>query len=83
MSITNYVKRLFVIEGVVTFVVTVVAMWLLLDSPLTTRWLTPEERTLVSERINRNTVGLSLNKGAMAGLKQALRDPILYIFAFI
>jgi hypothetical protein len=58
-------------------------MYLLPDSPLTTRWLTPEERTLASERIDRDTVGLAANKGAMAGLKQSLRDPFLYIFCFM
>jgi hypothetical protein len=58
-------------------------MYLLPDSPLTTRWLTPEERTLAFERIARDTGGLAPNKGAIAGLKQAFGDYLLYIFALM
>jgi hypothetical protein len=58
-------------------------MYLLPDSPLATRWLTTEERTLAPERIARDTVGLAPNKGAVAGLKQAFSDPLLYIFALM
>jgi hypothetical protein len=58
-------------------------VYLLPDSPLTTRWLAPEERTLAFERIARDTVGLTPNKGAIAGLKQAFGDYLLYIFALM
>lgn len=58
-------------------------MHLLPDSPLNTRWLTVGERELAQVRINRDTVGLATNKGAFAGLKQALRDPMLYVFCFM
>jgi hypothetical protein len=75
--------RLFLIEGLVTFGVSLFAIFLLPDDPLTTRWLTPEERTLADERIKRDTVGLAPNKGAIAGLKQCLSDPLLYAFAFL
>ncbi|KAL3419266.1 hypothetical protein PVAG01_09488 [Phlyctema vagabunda] len=74
---------LFIIEGVVTFAVAGAALILLPDHPLTTRWLTPEERELASDRIKRDTVGLAQNQGAMAGLKQAFSDPLLYILAFM
>jgi hypothetical protein len=67
-------SRLFKIEGVVTFAVAVVAVYLLPDSPLTTRWLAPEERALAFERIARDTVGLAPNNGAIAGFKQAFGD---------
>lgn len=74
---------LFIIEGVVTFAVAGAAIYLLPDSPLTTQWLTPEERALAQARIDHDTVGLAPNAGALAGFKQAARDPLLYLFCFI
>jgi hypothetical protein len=58
-------------------------MYLLPDFPLTTKWLTPEERILADERIKRDTVGIAPNKGSMEGFKQAVRDPRLYLLAFM
>lgn len=58
-------------------------MFLLPDSPLTTKWLTEEERQLAQDRIDRDTVGLAPSQGALAGLKQCVRDPLLYLFAFM
>lgn len=53
------------------------------DHPLTTRWLTPEERIMADARINRDTVGLAPNAGARAGFNQAIRDPRLYLLCFM
>lgn len=74
---------LFIIEGVVTFGVAIVCIFLLPDEPLTTRWLTPEQQQLAHERIQRDTVGLEQSKGARAGFMQALRDPRLYLLVFM
>jgi len=69
--------------GVVTVGVAVICIFLLPDTPLTTRWLTPEQRQLAHDRIQRDTVGLSESKGARAGFMQALRDPRLYLLVFM
>ncbi|KKY20863.1 putative vitamin h transporter [Phaeomoniella chlamydospora] len=74
---------LFIIEGVVTFGVAIIGMVLLPDFPLTTWWLTHEERQLAHERIQRDTVGVETGKGARAGLAQAVRDPRLYLLCFM
>ncbi|KAH8589040.1 vitamin H transporter [Bisporella sp. PMI_857] len=71
-------KWLFIIEGAVTFVVALVAIFLLPDDPLTTRWLSPDEQQLAHSRIAKDTVNLAPNKGAIAGLKQAVKDPLFY-----
>ncbi|KAF2015180.1 MFS general substrate transporter [Aaosphaeria arxii CBS 175.79] len=76
-------KWLFIIEGIVTFGVAIIGMWMLPDYPLTTRWLTPEERQLAHERIERDTVGIEPSKGARAGFKQAIRDPRLYLLCLM
>ncbi|KAJ4319521.1 hypothetical protein N0V94_003856 [Neodidymelliopsis sp. IMI 364377] len=69
-------KWLFIIEGAVTFGIAMLGLFLLPDYPLTTRWLTPEERQIAHDRIVRDTVGLEPSKGARAGFKQAIRDPL-------
>lgn len=74
---------LFIIEGVVTFGIAVLGLFMLPDHPLTTRWLTPEERELAHARILADTVGSENSKGVLAGLKEACRDPRLYLLAFM
>ncbi|EMR67216.1 putative vitamin h transporter protein [Eutypa lata UCREL1] len=74
---------LFIIEGVVTFCVAIVGMTMLPDSPLTTRWLTPEERQLAHDRMMRDTVDSEDSKGTRAGFLQAIKDPRLYLLAFM
>lgn len=76
-------RWLFIIEGIVTFVVGLVGMWTLADSPLTTRWLKPEERQLAHDRMIADTVGLEESKGSRAGFMQAVRDPRLRLLCFI
>jgi MFS family permease len=74
---------LFIIEGCVTFCIAVLSAFTLADNPLTTKWLTEEERQLAHGRMVKDTVGAQESKGARAGLAQALRDPRLYLFCFI
>ena len=74
---------LFIIEGVVTFGVAIIAIFMLADNPLTTRWLSPEQRQLAHNRMVQDTVGLEESKGARAGFLQAVRDPRLWLLCFI
>ena len=74
---------LFIVEGCLTFGVAVIGMFTLADSPLTTRWLNPEERQLAHDRMLRDTVGLQESKGSRAGFMQAVRDPRLWLLCFI
>lgn len=74
---------LFIIEGILTFAIAIIGMFTLADSPLTTRWLTPEERQLAHDRMVKDTVGLQESKGARAGFAQAVRDPRLWLLCFI
>ncbi|KAM0755785.1 MFS general substrate transporter [Meredithblackwellia eburnea MCA 4105] len=74
---------LFIIEGVVTFAIAILALFLLPDHPLTTRWLTPDERLLAQARMDRDTVGLEPSKGAVHGLKQAIYDRKLWLLTLM
>ncbi|KAL1893979.1 hypothetical protein Sste5346_006120 [Sporothrix stenoceras] len=76
-------RWLFIIEGVVTFTIALISVFLLPNSPMETRWLTPEERQMVVDRINRDTVGMETKTGVWSGLLQAVRDPRLYLFVFM
>ncbi|KAI7781615.1 mfs transporter protein [Diaporthe eres] len=44
-------RMIFVVEGIITVGLSIVAFALLTDRPETARWLTPEERQLVSHRV--------------------------------
>ncbi|KAL2862694.1 putative MFS transporter [Aspergillus lucknowensis] len=74
---------LFIIEGVVTFCIAILGVFMLPDHPLTTKWLTPEERQLAHDRILADTVGSETSRGVLAGLKETCRDPRLYVLAFM
>ncbi|KAH8900574.1 MFS general substrate transporter [Thozetella sp. PMI_491] len=74
---------LFILQGVVTFVIAIIGFFVLPDFPSTTKWLTPEERELAH---NRMEMDITQNKGTestLAGLKQAVRDPLVWCFMFM
>lgn len=76
-------KYLFIILGAITFAIAVLALFLLPDHPLGTRWLTPEQRELAQARMDRDTVGLEKSQGALLGFKQAVIDPRLWLFVLL
>jgi sugar phosphate permease len=76
-------RWLFIILGVVTFGIAIIALWALPDHPLTTRWLKPEEQQLAHSRMERDTVGLEESKGAWVGLKQAAKDSKLWFLTLL
>jgi MFS family permease len=73
-------KWLFILQGAVTFVIAVVGYFILPDFPLTTKWLTEEERQLAHNRMELDTVGNKGETSTMEGLKQAAKDPLVWIF---
>ncbi|WQF86330.1 Putative major facilitator superfamily, MFS transporter superfamily [Colletotrichum destructivum] len=76
-------RWLFIIQGVVTFILAIVAYFILPDEPLTTRWLTPEERILANERILRDTVGNTGQTTTWSGLLEAAKDPKVWLFTLM
>lgn len=78
------VCRLFIIEGITTVATALVAIPVLPDHPLTTKWLSPQERQLAHDRICRDTVEQSDGAGGtMANLKAAFGDSRLYLLALM
>lgn len=76
-------RWLFILQGVATFVVALVGIYMLPDDPTVTRWLTPEERIHASERIRQDTVDEDGKVSTIVGLKQALKDYRVWIFVFM
>ncbi|KAH7125945.1 major facilitator superfamily transporter [Dactylonectria macrodidyma] len=73
-------KWLFILQGAVTFVIAVIGFFLLPDFPQTTWWLTPAERDLAYNRMELDTVDNKGETSTTEGLKQAAKDPIVWIF---
>ncbi|POR37660.1 Uncharacterized protein TPAR_02147 [Tolypocladium paradoxum] len=76
-------KWLFILQGVVTFAIAVAGFFLLPDFPLTTWWLTPEERDLAYNRMELDTVANQGETSTWKGLSQAAKDPMVWIFCFM
>ncbi|BFZ56517.1 hypothetical protein PYCC9005_003564 [Savitreella phatthalungensis] len=74
---------LFFLQGAITFVVACLSILTLPDTPLTTRWLSDDERQLASSRVRRDTVEDQGETSPLRGARQALKDPLLYLFAAI
>ncbi|KAL4976440.1 major facilitator superfamily domain-containing protein [Aspergillus desertorum] len=72
---------LFILQGAATFAVAVGAAFILPDDPLHTRWLTQEERQLAHDRIVADTVGARHQTSTFSGVKEAARDPRVWLFA--
>jgi hypothetical protein len=71
---------LFLITGLTTFVVAIGSAFTLPDNPLTTRWLTPEERRLAHDRVQRDVVERREGSGSVKGLIEAAKDGKLWLF---
>lgn len=76
-------KWLFILQGAVTFVVAVAGFFFLPDFPLTTWWLTEDERNLAYNRMELDTVANKGQTSTVLGLKQACKDPMVWIFCFM
>ncbi|KAH8179456.1 major facilitator superfamily protein [Sarocladium implicatum] len=76
-------RWLFILQGAVTLVIAIIAFFILPDEPLTTRWLTPEERTLAHERIQRDTVQNTGETTSWKGIFEAAKDRKVWLFVFM
>lgn len=78
-------KWLFIIEGLITVVLSLLAFFILPNYPATTKWLTPEQKKLATARL------LSVAAASeepehlshWAAFKLAIKDPKTYIFMII
>ncbi|KAF6810846.1 hypothetical protein CSOJ01_06061 [Colletotrichum sojae] len=76
-------RWLFIIQGIITFVISIASAFVLPDEPLNTRWLSEDERRLAHSRVARDTVHLHENTSTFAGLLEACRDPRLWVLVLM
>ncbi|KAF2176584.1 pantothenate transporter liz1 [Zopfia rhizophila CBS 207.26] len=76
-------RWLFILQGAVTFVIALVGYFVLPDFPLTTVWLTQDERELAHNRMELDTVQNKGETSTFKGFKQAAKDPMVWIFAMM
>jgi MFS family permease len=74
-------RWLFILQGIVTFVIAIFGFFLLPDFPHNTWWLTQEERDLATNRMALDTVGNKGDTSVWAGFRQAAADPMVWTFA--
>ncbi|EQB47904.1 MFS transporter [Colletotrichum gloeosporioides Cg-14] len=76
-------RWLFLIQGVATVGVAVVALFLLPNAPLETRWLTPEQRQLAHDRVAKDTTEKRQATSTWSGLWEAATDYRTWVFALM
>ncbi|EGC43627.1 MFS transporter [Histoplasma capsulatum var. duboisii H88] len=74
---------LFILLGITTFLVAFGSTFTLPDDPLNTKWLTLNERELAHRRIVSDTVDQQSQTTIWTGLKEAIKDYRLWIFALM
>lgn len=76
-------RWLFILQGIITLVISVISAFILPNEPHNTWWLTPEEKTLAHSRIAEDTVKMKANTSTWAGLIAALKDKHLWVLVFM
>ena len=76
-------RWLFIIQGVLTFIVAIISAFILPDEPLTTKWLSEEQRILAHTRMQRDTVQSRDNTSLLTGLLDACKDIRLWVFVLM
>ena len=67
-------------EGLLTVVVAIAAYFFIYNYPATAKFLTPEEREYTLERLSKDTDAARNEKFAWNGVRQALKDPKIYLY---
>ena len=75
-------KVLFVFTGVLTAALGVIFFFVMPDSQLNARFLTPRERVLAVERVRVNSQGIGNKKFKLHQLREAVTDPMVWLIAF-
>ncbi|KAK9359797.1 major facilitator superfamily domain-containing protein [Lipomyces starkeyi] len=75
-------RWLFIITGVVSFGIGLLSLFALPDTPLTTWWLSEEERQLAHDRVKRDTTEHVGSTSICNGLQKAVKDYRTWLFCF-
>jgi MFS family permease len=72
-------RWLFIIQGIITFVISIASAFVLPNEPHNTWWLTSEQKALAQSRMEEDTVKLKANTSTWSGFKDALKDKNLWV----
>ncbi|MCJ1308919.1 hypothetical protein MMC25_002574 [Agyrium rufum] len=75
-------KIIFLVTGLLTSAMGVVFLFIMPDSQLNAKWLTPAERRLAIERVRINQQGIGNKHFKAYQLKEAFTDPLTWAFTF-
>ncbi|KIX97998.1 uncharacterized protein Z520_06077 [Fonsecaea multimorphosa CBS 102226] len=73
---------IFILEGLLTFIIAIIAFWAMHDYPSTAKFLTPEERHEVSRRLEQDRSFLA-DEFNMKYCRDALKDWKIWVHMFI
>jgi MFS family permease len=74
---------LFVVEAVPSLIAGVATMFFLEDNPAKAKWLSPDERGLLMQRLEEDEVGKRQGGGHQHSFADAFRKPNVWLFALI
>ena len=72
-------RWLFILQGIPTFALAIVSVFILPDEPLKTWWLSEEERQLAHSRVKSDTVESRTDTNIWKGLKECGKDKNLWV----
>lgn len=81
MAIKSW-QLVFLVIGLFTAAMGAIFLWLMPDSQLNARFLTPKERVMAVERIRVNQQGVGNKHFKWYQCKEALTDPMIWAFVF-
>ena len=73
-------RWIFILEGLLTVVISVAAYFLVHNYPATSTFLTEEEKEFVIRRLENDSDAIRDEKFTWAGVIQALKDPKVYLY---
>lgn len=76
-------RWIFILEGLLTCVVSFIAFFTIPNYPAKTKWFSDRERAILLDRLGRDSDALELEKFNWAGVRQAVKDPKVYLYCFL
>lgn len=76
-------RWLFILQGILTFILAIISVFVLPDEPSATWWLSEDERQLACSRIQVDTVESRVDTSIWKGLGECVRDGNLWVLVFM
>ncbi|PWN49580.1 MFS general substrate transporter [Violaceomyces palustris] len=74
---------IFILEGLLTIVVSIAAYWIVPNYPNVSKRFTPREKEIISARLSKDSDALDSEAFNWEGVRQAFKDPYVYLYSFL